>query len=75
MNQRGEYGRAQVGQTLPARRHSRIAVNLGVIGVGVVVGLASWPSVRKRRPLGFIAMGTSGSMVAVGLTELLFGNL
>ena len=57
------------------RERTRIPVNIAIIGVGTIIGLASWPGVKKRTPLGLIAMGTSGSMVAVGLTELIFGGL
>ena len=60
-NQRGEYGRRST------------SANLGIVGVGLAVGLASWPAVMKRSPLGFIALSASGSMVAAGVTELLFG--
>lgn len=64
-NQRGQYGGGR-----------RPAVNLGIISVGVIAGLAAWPMVKKKRdPLGLIIMGASGSMVAVGATELLFSRL
>ena len=63
-NQRGEYG----------SRRGDLA-NLGIVGIGLAIGLASWPAVKRRNPLGFIAMSASGSMVAVGVTKLLFGTL
>ena len=61
-HQRGEYG---------ARRGT--ATNLGILGFGLALGLVAWPSVKRRNPLGFIALSASGSVVGVGLTELLFG--
>lgn len=75
MNQQGETSLNQRGEYSARYRRFRPAVSLGVIGVGVAIGLAAWPGVRQQKPFGFIAMGASGSMVAVGLTELLFSNL
>lgn len=89
MNQRGEYGdptarrtaystSAAIGVIAPRSAKegpNRVPVNIAIIGIGAIIGFASWPGVKKRTPLSLIAMGTSGSMVAVGLTELLFGGL
>ena len=86
MNQRGQYGSYSVPSRhtprigdatvlASTRGPHRIPVNIGILGVGLAVGLAAWPGVKKKTPLGFIAMGASGSMVALGLTELIFGGL
>jgi hypothetical protein len=64
-NQRGEYR-----TVLPSN-----GMHLGIMGVGLVLGLAAWPSVKKRNPLGFIAMSASGGMVSLGLTQLLFRDI
>lgn len=65
-NQRGQYGDSSWRSP---------AVNLGILGFGVALGLTAWPSVTRRNPVGFIALSASGSMVGVSLTELLFGGL
>jgi hypothetical protein len=60
------------GQYVSAAPASRI--DLGLIGVGVLIGFASLRGVRAEKPLGLIGMGVAGNMVAVGLAELLFGK-
>lgn len=73
MNRRGEYGVTRAGADAEVSQPpatARVGLNLGIVGVGVVIGLFAWPSVRKGRPLGAIALGASGSMVAAGLISL-----
>jgi hypothetical protein len=62
---------AQAARALAPDR--RAVVNLGLIGAGVAMGLIAYPHVRK--PLGAIALGASGSLVAVGLTFILLDLL
>lgn len=60
-----------------SQKSSRIAptaIHLGVIGAGVVLGLVSFPYVNES-PLAMMAMGASGSVIAVGLLLLAYDLL
>lgn len=81
-NQRGEYGARRLASLPPSsvrmgemRIETRLALASHVIiGVGIAVGILGWPMYAKKKPLGVIALGASGSMVSAGIIGLLLGR-
>lgn len=50
------------------------AIHLGVIGAGVVLGFVAYPYIDQS-PIAMMAMGASGSVIAVGLLLLAYDLL
>lgn len=78
-NQRGQYGvRSQppsitrTGNAAIETKHT--LVSHAIIGVGLVVGALGWSMYTKKKPIGVIALGASGSMVSAGIIGLLLGS-
>ena len=58
-----------LGFSLTSRQRDSFTVPLTALGVGTVIGLVGYEN--RAHPMGLIAIGTGGSMVATGLVLLL----
>lgn len=81
MNARGEYRRQAipcgtpagssiaVGVAAPETR--RVLTNVALIAVGSLIGFVGWREYKQDKPLGVIALGSSGSLISSGIAGLL----
>lgn len=86
-NQRGQYGDQYGGRPPPAPwtrvvrsgavapETKRTITNVALIGVGLIVGVAAWEQYKQGKPVGVVALGATGSLVASGISGLLLDQV
>jgi hypothetical protein len=75
VNERGVYGsfaaQPPVATGAVAPETKRAHTNMVLIGIGVLFGVVGWHNHKQAKPLGVIALGASGGLVASGISGLL----